>query len=86
MLVARSALSVVRCVCRALRLSKPFRLLSLTLLQRCFVASPLLCVVGCGGQIDPATGEILHELEHEIRSISHPSYPVGRDLSALTPM
>eukprot|EP00752_Nemacystus_decipiens_P014340 g12758.t1 len=36
--------------------------------------------------VDPATGELLHELEHEIRSISHPSYPAGKDLSALTPM
>ncbi|CAM9301452.1 unnamed protein product [Ectocarpus fasciculatus] len=36
--------------------------------------------------VDPATGELLHVLEHEIRSISHPSYPVGRDLSAHTPM
>ncbi|CBJ27429.1 conserved unknown protein [Ectocarpus siliculosus] len=36
--------------------------------------------------VDPATGELLHVLEHEIRSISHPSYPVARDLSAHTPM
>ncbi|CAM9372188.1 unnamed protein product [Pylaiella littoralis] len=35
--------------------------------------------------VDPATGELLHELEHEIRSVAHPSYPVGRDLSAETP-
>ena len=38
--------------------------------------------VGGGGQMDPETGERLHELEHEIRSVAHPSYPVGRDLSA----
>ena len=33
-------------------------------------------------QVDPATGELLHVLEHEVRCVSHPSYPVGRDVSA----
>ncbi|CAM9209747.1 unnamed protein product [Choristocarpus tenellus] len=28
--------------------------------------------------VDPTSGELLHELEHEIRSTNHPSYPVGR--------
>lgn len=35
-------------------------------------------------QVDPASGELLHVLEHEIRSVSHPSYPVGRDLAVET--
>lgn len=63
-------------------ISKPFRLFS----HKCTLATLVLLPCRCGGQVDPATGEVLHELEHEIRSISHPSYPVGRDLSALTPM
>eukprot|EP00904_Undaria_pinnatifida_P007652 jgi/Undpi1/4016/HiC_scaffold_16.g07384.m1 len=32
--------------------------------------------------VDPATGELLHVLEHEIRCVLHPSYPVGRDVLA----
>lgn len=32
-------------------------------------------------QVDPATGELLHVLEHEVRCVSHPSYPVGRYVS-----
>ncbi|CAM9589596.1 unnamed protein product [Ascophyllum nodosum] len=31
--------------------------------------------------VDPSTGDLLHVLEHEIRSISHPAYPVGRNVS-----
>lgn len=33
-------------------------------------------------QVDPATGKHLHELEHEVRCVTHPAYPVGRDVSA----